>query len=484
MKRSVWLLAAVPAVCVCVSVGLLCRLQKDKTSIPVQLETLQGDAALLDGVRIEGELFNNVDGSFHGAGGGVWKQTVTFENGQPRVENSFSPEQREFRYTGYRLPSQLPVGVDNSANGENQNRLETLQKGEYRLAALVPQWERNGCRFLESDDFLLPVGSVWFGEGAVLEIPVPADAVLTVEEGDLEGQPYKRATYPQVYLPEIYAQGVRLSDGMLFTLPDAGLMDLRWEPSQTVFTNQTQDGRWSSIAGGGVSDGDQAAPEELPPADYTLHSGVFFLAGEQESETETAARLFSLDCTRAGDHILGMCRLTDSRAALLTIENGWYSVRLVSVPGGAVSDAVPLQPWNGEAVNEAQLQVQDGMLLARLNVTADSNMRNWFFAADCTGQPSLKLWYTDTSGWDDGWKASSFSRWELLWQGGNLLAANLQPGVVHLVLLDRSGVACRSNLYSYSNMPMLRVPVDHEKLAQWDAVPLQWDVDTMKVGVA
>ena len=55
---------------------------------------------------------------------------------------------------------------------------------------------------------------------------------------------------------------------------------------------------------------------------------------------------------------------------------------------------------------------------------------------------------------------------------------------MHLVLLDRSGVSCRSNLYSYSNMPMLRVPVDHEKLAQWDAVPLLWDVDTMKVGVA
>lgn len=481
MKKTVWLLAAVPAVCMGVLAGLLYWVQKDKNSIPVQLETLRGEASWLDGVCIEAELYNNVDGSFHGAGGGVWKQTITFENGQPQVENIFSPEQRGFRYLGSRLPSQLPVGIGSSASGENLELLETLEKGEYQLAALVPRRERDGCRFLELDGFRIPVGDVQFGQGAVLEIPVPASAVLTVEEGEQEGQPCKWVTYPDVYLPEIYAQGVQLSNGMLFTLPDAGLMDLRWEPSRILLTNPSQDGRWSSMDSGKVSDGEQASTEELLQADYTLHSGVFFLPEEQQSEMETAACLFSLDCTRAGNHILGMCSLTDSQAALLTIEDGWYSVRLVDVPGGAVGRAVPVQQWNGEAVNEAQLQVQDGMLLVCLNVTENGSMQNWFLAADCTGQPRLIMWCSDTSEWDSGHEASGNSRWELLWHGERLLAAELEPQSVNLVLLESDETACWSKLYSYGSMPMLRIPVDHRNPEQRDAVPLWWDMGTMSV---
>lgn len=483
MKKAVCLLAAVLAVCICVSAGLLCWMQKDKNSIPVQLETLQGDAGLLDGVYIEADLYNDVISEFRRAGGGVWKQTITFENGQPQVENSFSPQLREFRHTAYQLPSVVPVGINSYENWDKYQTVESLEAGEYRLAAVVPCIEKDGSRLIDVDGFFMEQGTV---DGFTLEIPVPADAVLTVEEGKTDGQAYKQATYPDVYLPEIQAQGVELSDGgLLFTLPDTGLMDLCWEPSETTLTNPAQDGHWTSMASGGA-DGEVTAPEELPPADYTLHSGVFFLPGEPESLDETADSLFALDCTRTGSHILGMCSLTDSQAALLTIENGWYSVRLVSVPDGAVGDAVPLQPWNGEAVNEAQLQAQDGMLLVRINVTENDNMQNWFFAVDCTGQPSLAVWYTDASEWNNGYKASGNSRWELLWHDERLLAVKLESEFAKLVLLGSEGVACHSNLYSYGSMPMLQIPSDYEQ-TRWIALPLVkkiwWDTSTMKAGL-
>lgn len=478
MKKSVCLLVVVPAVCICVSAGLLGWMQQDKNSIPAQLETLQGDAAFLDGVCMEAELYNDVSGSFLRAGGGAWKQTITFENGQPQVKNSFSPQLQKFQYTAYHLPSTVTVGIDSHENWDKYQSVKSLEAGEYQLAAVVPCIEKDGNRLIDVDGFFMEQGTV---DGFKLEIPVPADAVLTIEEGEMEGQAYKRGTYPYVYLPAIYAQGVELADGgLLFTLPDAGLMDLCWEPSQTTLTNPTRDGHWSSEVSGGA-DGEVPAPESLPPADYTLHSGVFFLPGESESLDETADSLFALDCTRTGNHILGMCSLTDSQAALLTIEDGWYSVRLVSVPDGAVGEAVPLQEWNGEAVNEAQLQAQDGMLLVRINVTADDNMQNWFFAADCTGQLCLKLWYTDTSEWDNGYKASGNSRWELLWHDERLLAVGLESDFAKLVLLGKDGVACRSNLYSYGSMPMLQIPIDHEELVKWNVIPLRWNTNTMKV---
>lgn len=482
MKKSVYLLAAVPAVCIGVSAGLLCWIQKDKNSISVQLETRLGESFYLDGVCIEAELYNNLDSSFRAAGGGVWKQTITFENGQPQVENSFSPQLREYRYMGYHLPSQLSVGIDNSAAWDQYTTLEALPVGEYTLSSVLAKIEKDGCRFVGADDFLLPVGNVQFGQSAVLEIPVPADTALTVEEGETEGQPYKRATYSDVYLPQVYAQGVEVSDGMIFTLPDTGLMDLQWEPSETIWTNRTQDGHWSSITSGGTSNWEQTAPESVPPAEYTLHSGVFFLPAEQEFETETAVTLFSMDCTRDGSHILGMCALNDSQAALLTIENGWYSVRTVSLPDGAVSEAVPLQLWNGEAVNEAQLQVQDGMLLVRINVTENNDMQNWFFAADCTGEPCLVMWCSDTSAWDNGREASGNSWWELLWHDERILVANLQSTAVDLVLLGQDELACYSKLYSYGPMLTPYIAGDHPQMV-WQEANLRWDESTMKVWV-
>lgn len=483
MKKSVCLLAAVPVVCVCVSAGLLCWLQKDKNSIPVQQEMQQGDASLLDGVYIEAELYNDVSSSFREAGGGVWKQTITFENGQPQVKNSFSPQLREFRYAAYQLPSQVLVGVDNTDTWSKYDILATLEEGEYNLAGLLPRIEKEGCRLLDLDGFFMMEGNVLFGQSPVLEIPVPADATLLVEEGEMDGQVYKEATYPDVYLPEIHAQGVELSDGrILFTLPDTGLMDLCWESSQTTLTSPTQDGQWSSMASGGTSNEGQTVP-----ADYTLHSGVFVLPSEPESLDETADSLFALDCTRAGNHILGMCRLTDSQAVLLTIENGWYSVRMVSVPDGTTGEAVPLQPWNGEAVNETQLQTQDGMLLVRINVTLNNNTENWFFAADCTGQPYLTVWFTDTSGWDNGREASGNNKWELLWHRERLLAVEMQLYGMELVLLGTDDFACHTKVYSYGCMPMLQIPSDYEKLAPWNAMPpmweIRWDTNTMKAGL-
>lgn len=368
-------------------------------AMPVRLDTVQGDAAVLDGVRLSGLLqqgWQHTADTF-----GQWQQEISFSGGIASVQSHFIPRFAQnsyfnlFEQTPEQLENQpyLAVTLEGSNWMEDGNHLRQRQPEELEIGI-------GSGNFQDSSLY----DSLWqAGLSLSADLPAEQPTFTPTEDGwQIDGLSISlTATGPLC----------KIGSSWYGTVSDTAFWSGGWQPeSMEIVANGSQ----------GETDGAKAVPLE-----YSFSTGLFRLTPGSDGGMQTE-RIWQLDCTREGSHLLNLCQAGQDRLAVLTVEDGWYQLHSFW-PEKKRHTVQKLAPCAAEEIGSAQLEVQGDMLLARLYkglaFLENTEAKSDYLAVQLTEEgaqlvllvndgalknssdsllPPSRAWYTEDMFWQNG----------------------------------------------------------------------------------
>lgn len=421
MKLAKIMLAAIPlgTLGAVVLAGKLVYSQID--TMPVKLDTMQGDPAVLDGLQLSGLLQQGWQGG--GNAFGQWQQEITFFQGTASASSHFTSQFvrqsyfRLFNQTVEQLRQQpyLSVSLDGA------NWIEEGEPGEISLRQRKPEELEIGIGSGNFQDNNLYDNLMQAGLDFTASLPRQQPAFTENEQGwQVEGLYISATATGPLY---------KIGDSWYGAISDTSFWAEGWQKEETQITPNGSAGSTET--------------EISEPLEYAFTTGLFCFTPQQDGSLQTE-RLWQLDCTPTGSHLLNLCQAGEDRLVVLTVEDGWYQLHSFWPLEGRHT-VQKLAACPADAIGSAQLEVQGNMLLAKLYKGApDSSQQadSEYLAVELTEQgASLVLLASDT----DAEKQSAYFRargntWyaeDLLWHNGRIYAVTGGDGLCEILALGQ-----------------------------------------------
>lgn len=463
MKLAKIMQAAVPlsALAAAVLAGKLVYSQID--TMPVQLDTMQGDPAVLDGLRLSGLLQQGWQSG--GNAFGQWQQEITFSQGAASAQSHFSPQFVQQSYS--RLFSDQTV--------------EQLQQQPYLAVNLegsnwINDWEteEGSLRQRKPEELEIGIGSGNFQDNNLYDTLTQAGLCFTASlpqqqpiftENDqgclVEGLRISATSTGPLY---------SIGDSLYGTISDTCFWSGGWQEEETQITANGSAGSWEL--------------EISEPLEYNFTTGLFCFTPQQEG-SQLAECLWQLDCTPTGSHLLNLCQAGENRLAVLTVEDGWYQLHSFWPLEGRHT-VQELAACTADAIGSAQLEVQGNMLLAKLykgSLDSTQQAASEYLAVELTEQGGRLVLL---AGDETAEKQSSYFRtrgntWyaeDLLWYNGRIYAITGGDGLCEILALGQEDLY----LGYLRGAGMLEGDLEKES-TDWSYNYLEWAFQSLSLSV-